>query len=223
MKEPEETDQRGDQETYSNSEAAAGIYDKEWSLCACDNNITNPLQMWLVWEGFKKKPLLKKKTYAVMTELCQNVQYLEDSEADETKMNFFGLNTKRYVWQKSNTAHHPNNSIPSAKYGGGNVLLWWCFSAAGTKALVRIEGKMDGAKYCQILEENLLPSARKLSMERRFTFQHDTDPKHTAKLSTPCLKEKKVIVLAWSSQSPDLNPTENPWNDWSQCYETVVI
>ena len=48
-------------------------------------------------------------------------------------------------------------------------------------ALVRIEGKMDGAKYRKILKENLLPSTRKLKLGRKFTFQHDNDPKHTAK------------------------------------------
>uniref|UniRef100_A0AAY5KS55 Uncharacterized protein n=1 Tax=Esox lucius TaxID=8010 RepID=A0AAY5KS55_ESOLU len=85
----------------------------------------------------------------------------------------FGLNAKRYVWQKSNTAHHLNNTIPKVKHGGGNIMLWGCFSAAGTGALIRIEGKMDGPKYCQIFEENLLFSARKLSMGTRFTFQHD--------------------------------------------------
>lgn len=33
--------------------------------------------------------------------------------------------------------------------------------------LLKTEGKMNGSQYCQILEENQLPSARKLSMEKR--------------------------------------------------------
>ena len=62
---------------------------------------------------------------------------------------------------------------------------WWqhggCFSAAGTGRLVRIEGKINRAKYRQILDENLLQSAQELRLGQRFTFQQDNDPKHTAK------------------------------------------
>jgi hypothetical protein len=36
---------------------------------------------------------------------------------------------------------------------GGNLP---CFSVAGTGRLVRIEGQMNGAKYREILDENLL-------------------------------------------------------------------
>ena len=50
--------------------------------------------------------------------------HLKDSEADETKMDLFGLNTKQHVWWKSSTAHHPNNNIATVKHGGGNILLW---------------------------------------------------------------------------------------------------
>ena len=74
-------------------------------------------------------------------------------------------------------------------------MLWGCFSSAGTGALVRIEGKMDGPKYRKILEENLLPSARKLKLGRKFTSQHDNDPEHTVKATLEWLRNKKINVL----------------------------
>jgi hypothetical protein len=37
------------------------------------------------------------------------------------------------------------------KHGGGKIILWGYFSAAGTGRLVRIEAKMNGAKYREIL------------------------------------------------------------------------
>ena len=48
---------------------------------------------------------------------------------------------------------------------------------AGTGRQVRIEGKVNGAKYREILDE---VTAQGLRLEQRFTFQQDSDPKHTA-------------------------------------------
>ncbi|CDQ78863.1 unnamed protein product [Oncorhynchus mykiss] len=42
----------------------------------------------------------------------------------------------------------------------------WCFSTTGTGRLVRIEGKMNGAKYREILDENLLQSIQDLRLGR---------------------------------------------------------
>ena len=42
------------------------------------------------------------------------------------------------------------------KHGGGSNMLWGCFSVAETGRLVRIEAKMKGEKYGEILDENLL-------------------------------------------------------------------
>ena len=72
---------------------------------------------------------------------------------------------------------------------------------------------MDGAKYRKIPEENLLPSTRKLKLGRKFTFQHDNDPKHSAKATLEWLRNKEINVLEWLSQIPDLNPIENLWHD----------
>ena len=47
----------------------------------------------------------------------------------------------------------------------------------------------------KILEENLLPSARKLKWGWKFTFQQDHDPKHTAKAPLEWLRNKKINVL----------------------------
>ena len=72
---------------------------------------------------------------------------------DETKIEPFGLNAKRHVWRKP-------GYISTVKHGGGSIMLWGCFSVAGTGGLVRLEGKMNGAKYREILDENLLQSAQ---------------------------------------------------------------
>ena len=59
---------------------------------------------------------------------------------------------------------------------------------AGNGRVVRIEGKMNGAKYTEILDEILLQGAQDLRLGRRFTFQHDNDTKHTAKTTQELLR-----------------------------------
>ena len=62
------------------------------------------------------------------------------------------------------------------------------------------------SKIQKFREENLLPFVRKLKLGRKFTFQSDNDPKHTAKVTLEWLRNKKINVLEWPSQSHDLNP-----------------
>ncbi len=75
------------------------------------------------------------------------------------------------------------------KHGGGNIMLWGCFSAKRTGRLHRIEGRMD----CEILANYLLPSVRALKMGCGWVFQHYNDPKHTARATKEWLRKQHMI------------------------------
>ncbi len=92
------------------------------------------------------------------------------------------------VWRRKNAELHPKNTIPTVKHGGGNIMLWGCFSAKGPGQLICVKERMNGAMYRDILSENLLPSARALKMKRGWVFQLDNDPKHTARSTKEWLR-----------------------------------
>ena len=65
---------------------------------------------------------------------------------------------------------------------------------------------MNGKMYRDIFDKNLLPSTRMMKMKQGWTFQQDNDPKHS---QGNWFQKKKIKLLEWPSQSPDLNPIEN--------------
>uniref|UniRef100_A0AAZ3QTG4 Transposase n=1 Tax=Oncorhynchus tshawytscha TaxID=74940 RepID=A0AAZ3QTG4_ONCTS len=112
--------------------------------------------------------------------------------SDKSKIGLFGLNAKCHVWRKTCT-------ITTIRHGGGGIMLWGCFSAAGTGRLVKIEAKMNNAKYREILDESLFQSAQDLRQGQRFTFQQNNEPMHTDKTMQEWLRDKSMYIREWPS------------------------
>ena len=92
---------------------------------------------------YGREPLLKKTHIKYRLEFAKRhvgdsmVKWKKVLWSDETKVELFGHQTRRYVWRRPNTAHQHKRTIPTVKHGGGSIMLWGCFSAAGPGRLVK--------------------------------------------------------------------------------------
>ena len=55
---------------------------------------------------------------------------------------------------------------------------------------------MNGAKYKEIVDENLLRNAQDVGLGQRYTFKLDNDPKPTAKTTQEWLRDKCGLARA---------------------------
>ncbi|CAB5362375.1 unnamed protein product [Rhizophagus irregularis] len=71
--------------------------------------------------------------------------------SDESKFMIFGSDGREWCWRDPNLPLKPQHVKPTVKFGGGSIMIWGCMGAFGVGKYCKIDRRMDGELYREIL------------------------------------------------------------------------
>ena len=145
----------------------------------------------------EKKPLLSQKNIKARLDFARSHEHWTKDDwervifSDETKINRFNSDGRTWFWSRDPNTLDERSVQQTVKHGGGGIMMWGCMCSEGVGFACKIDNIMDQYLYKEILEDELLETIEYYELDsKKIFFQHDNDPKHTAKSVKAWLKPK---------------------------------
>ena len=164
-----------------------------------------PIKKQLLTPAMKKKRLAWARKYQSWT--AQDWKKVVFS--DETHFFVQGFRP-RFVRRSHGEPIREQHLIQTVKHPQ-KQMFWGYFTSGGPGSLVPVQGMMNSKKYISIIETKIVPMMHTFAGGVGI-FQQDLAPCHTSKVTKKFFHEKKLTVLDWPGNSPDINPIENLWS-----------